>query len=136
MNITEYVQQYGIRAEVIKDRGAQVDDQGWEHHAYVLRLVNLAQGTVMEPVPWMQGYGIETSPQDRPEQVLDALVSDVHSIRDSSSFEDWAEGLGYDPDSRRAERIYRQIEDQAEALIRFLGGEDEFERVAYEIERL
>lgn len=135
MDIREYVQRQGIRVEVVKDRGAQVNEDGWEHHAYILRLVNDTTGETMEPVPWMQGYGIETVPQDEPATVLDALVSDASTLTEGA-FEDWASALGYDPDSRKAERTYREIQAQASELVRFLGGVDEFEHVAYEIERL
>lgn len=40
------------------------------------------------------------------EDVLYSLVSDA-DVLNSSSFEDWANELGYDPDSRKAESIYR-----------------------------
>lgn len=33
--IAEYVERRGITCEVVRDRGAQVED-GWEHHAYVV----------------------------------------------------------------------------------------------------
>lgn len=38
--------------------------------------------------------------------VLYSLLMDASAI-DSPDFESWAEDLGYDPDSRRAEKIYR-----------------------------
>lgn len=38
--------------------------------------------------------------------VLYALTSDA-SVLDSATFEDWAGDLGFDPDSRLAEKIYR-----------------------------
>lgn len=56
-------------------------------------------------------------------EVLDCLASDAASIENSKSFEDWASELGYEEDSRRAERIYQVCVRQAEKLERFLGPE-------------
>lgn len=55
--------------------------------------------------------------------VLGCLASDAASLDNALSFEDWAADLGYDPDSRRAERTYRLIVTQTERLRRFLGRE-------------
>lgn len=57
--------------------------------------------------------------------VMDCLCSDTASIENTSGFEDWAADLGYDPDSRRAEAIYEQCDEQAGELRAFLG--DDFE---------
>jgi len=47
--------------------------------------------------------------------VLYSLLSDTDT-RNYSNFEDWAEMLGYDTDSRRAERIYKECLQTALAL--------------------
>ena len=39
-------------------------------------------------------------------EVLSCLVSEAHPIVDGATFEDWADELGFDTDSRRAERTY------------------------------
>lgn len=54
--------------------------------------------------------------------VLDCLASDASSV-DTNSFEDWCADLGYDVDSRKAERTYRECKRQAEKLSHFLGGQ-------------
>ena len=128
----EYVADHGITAEVIKDRGAQVDRPGgWEHHAYVVRLTN-AEGRTIE-TPWRQGYGIETSPSETPEHILGSLVRDASSA--DQSFPDWAEEMGA-TDIRDAWETYHACEAIREPLIAFLGSEGELERVACEIEPL
>jgi hypothetical protein len=68
MNIKQYAKKNRISAEIVRDRGHQVDESGWEHHAYVLRLTrdDGALSRRMEDVPWMQGLGIESSPVDEP----------------------------------------------------------------------
>ncbi len=37
------------------------------------------------------------------------------------SFDEWARDLGYDTDSRRAEKTYKQVVSQTAKLKRFLG---------------
>lgn len=51
--------------------------------------------------------------------VLHCLVSDAGAL-DHGSFEDWASNLGYDADSRKAEKIYRACLDTGLALRRML----------------
>jgi hypothetical protein len=41
------------------------------------------------------------------EDVVYSLIMDSSSIFDAGGFESWASGLGYDPDSRKAEAVYR-----------------------------
>jgi hypothetical protein len=53
--------------------------------------------------------------------VLGCMVMDAQSIEDTDSFEDWADELGYDPDSRKAERIYKATQTEANKLRRLLG---------------
>lgn len=59
------------------------------------------------------------------EDVINCLVQDALSLENSTGFEDWAENLGYDPDSRKAEKIYKAVEEQSELIRDFLG--DHFE---------
>ena len=51
--------------------------------------------------------------------VLECLLSDLSGADDS--FEDWASEFGYDPDSRKAEKIYRTIKSQAVKTRNLLG---------------
>jgi hypothetical protein len=53
--------------------------------------------------------------------VLHCLCSDSVSVDNAQSFEDWANELGYDSDSRRAEKLFRACEKAAVRLHRFLG---------------
>lgn len=137
MNIKQYVKKNSIRVEVVRDRGTQVED-GWEHHAYVLRLVwdDGSQSRFLEDVKWSQGHGVQSVPQDEPAQVLDALISDANAYDEAQSFEDFCATFGYDEDSRKAEKLYRECGEISKKLAAFLGGRDELERVTYKIERL
>ena len=60
--------------------------------------------------------------------VLNCLADDAGGYENArnGAFESWASEYGYDEDSRKAEKIFRAIERQAEQLERILG------RLAYE----
>jgi len=67
------------------------------------------------------------------EDVLDCLASDA-SLVDQNGFEGWCSELGYDTDSRRAEKTYRVCEHGAKRLLKFLG-EDLYRKLLYKTER-
>ena len=52
-------------------------------------------------------------------EALECLASDCAAI--DQPFEDWAGDYGYDVDSRKAEKMYRTIQDQANALRKLFG---------------
>ena len=78
------------------------------------------------------GYAHRKEPEAA--EVLDCLASNSSSIESCRGFEDWARDLGYDIDNRKAERIFKACEQQAEKLQQFMG--DEYEKLLYETERL
>ena len=129
----DFVKRHMIEVTIKHDRGTQVRD-GWEHHAYVLELVN-QQGRTLE-TEWRQGLGIETSPTDTPAEVLDALVSDAWSVESARDFDDWALDFGYDTDSRKAFATYEACQRIAEDLATFLGDPADVEYLATEVERI
>jgi hypothetical protein len=55
--------------------------------------------------------------------VMHSLLSDGSPFFDAESFEDWAGNLGYDPDSRKAESIYRECDRTGRAMQGALGAE-------------
>jgi len=69
-------------------------------------------------------HGAEPEVQD----VLDCLLSDSDVL--DREFEDWASDLGYDSDSRKAERIYKACLKSSGKLKAFLG-EELFEQMRY-----
>lgn len=129
--ITDYVFEHGITAEIVTDRGSQVDD-GWEHHAYIVQLTNPSTGQTIK-TPWRQGYGIETSPSDTPDAILDSLVSDAWGFWVAGDFEEWANKYGYNSDSIKALRLWEQLNDLYPQVVNFVGN---LEEVATEYERL
>ena len=69
------------------------------------------------------------------QQVLDCVASDAAGYEDSGSFEEWAMNYGYNPDSRKAEKIYRLVEQESRELRTFLGNEA-YESLLRETERM
>lgn len=93
----------------------------WDHKVW--RMVLRTQGRRMQ----VQYYTGLAHGKPTAEDLLSSLVSDAHTVRNTDSFEDWAAELGFDPDSRQAERDYRATQRQTERLARFLGDRyDEF----------
>jgi len=70
------------------------------------------------------GLGIYTSEIPAPPlaDVLSSLLLDASAI-DEGSFEDWAASLGYDPDSRKAEAIWKACVETGLKLRSALGDE-------------
>lgn len=132
--MADYVAAHGITVEVLENRGIQRDKDNWEHQSFKLRLINNEGRTIN--TSWRQGMGITKDPADMADEVFDSLISDANSYREASGFEDWAEGLGYDIDSRKAHRIWQKLRRMEPKVIEFVGGNDEFEHIAYNIERL
>jgi hypothetical protein len=152
MDIKGYVKSKSITVELVKDRGFQIDEDnrsdyspnGWEHHAYKLKLSRRNRdGDLIEtPVfDWRCGTGFydsypeDVSVTDLAPELLDSLVSDATAYTNARNFEDFAADFGYDTDSRKAERIYFACGETAKWLTEFLGGQREYERVA-NLERL
>ena len=76
-------------------------------------------------VPFYTGPGWSREPDL--DDVMECLCSDAVGVINATCFEEWADDLGFDSDSRRAEATYRQVQRQTEELRRLLG--DDFERI-------
>ena len=70
-----------------------------------------------------QGSAHKRGPQGP--DVLYCLLSDASSVQHCNGFEDWAQELGFDEDSRRTEAIYKACEAQGAKTEQFLG--DDFD---------
>jgi hypothetical protein len=78
-----------------------------------------------------QGYAHTEPP--KVDAVLSCLADDAAGV-DASGFEDWAAELGYDTDSRKAERLYQTCKREAANLRAFLGA-DLYSDLLYHTER-
>lgn len=68
-------------------------------------------------------------------EVVDAVAAEAAVVEDTSCYEDWAAQMGFDPDSRRGERVYRDERHQAK-LLRALIGDAAYRKLLWEVERL
>jgi hypothetical protein len=105
-----------IGFEIVDGPDYSTDADGWEHHAYTLKLTY--DGREMMS-PWRAGLGITDDPTLA--DVLESLFLDTDSYTDD--FEEWASEYGYDTDSRKAEATWRAVGEQA-AKVRALFGDD------------
>lgn len=83
-------------------------------------------------VPFSRGPALEGEPTA--EDVLDCLASDASGVENARNFEEWASEYGYDTDSRKAERTYNIVREQAKQLRGFLGS-DAYELLLWHTER-
>jgi hypothetical protein len=68
-------------------------------------------------------------------EVLDAVAAQAAVVDQAHGYEQWALAMGFDPDSRAGERVYRAACRQAR-LLRQLLGEDQYARLLWQTERL
>jgi len=70
-------------------------------------------------VPFSMGPALSREPTSQ--DVLGCLLSDASGA--DAPFEEWARDLGFDPDSRKAERTYKIVVKQTADLHRLLGND-------------
>ena len=130
MNVKQFCTKHKIkaRAEWADSNPHMADSQNMNHFKVTLRHAG-RQMTLY----FSQGYAISGEPTAA--DVLNCLASDSSSVENARSFEDWAADLGYDPDSRKAEKIFKICEKQAERLKKFLG-EDLYKILLWDVEGL
>lgn len=107
-----------IRAEVKYGNDYRGDDDGWRASSNPWT-VTLKNGRRRMTVPYWTGSAITDEPTAA--DVLESLLLDA-SVGDQS-FHDFCADLGYDEDSRKAERLHRECQRIAERLARFLGAD-------------
>lgn len=83
--------------------------------------VTLHNGEQTLTVPFGMGSGHTDEPEAA--EVINCLVSDAATYENARSFEEWADELGFDEDSRKALTTWRQVAKQTAALRDFLGAE-------------
>jgi hypothetical protein len=101
-------------------------DDAWARTATHYQ-VTLRRGARRMTVPFFMGSALKGPPTA--DEVLECLLSDASGLDDAAGFEEWAREYGYDPDSRKAKRTYREVCRHAENLRRFLG--DDYASAVY-----
>ena len=84
-------------------------------------------------VYFSMGYG-HNGKKPTAADVLDCLASDASTIENTRGFEDWCLDLGYDTDSRKAEKTFKTCEHQSKQLRSFMG--EHYENLLWNTERL
>lgn len=141
----------GVREKASIDSDSS--DKPWEHYAWQVSFDRGTPGVNHSGLttPYKTGIGhvhqkgqtfhgaevmakfVPTPPSV--EDVLDSLASEAAMYDESRDFEDFCANLGYDTDSRRAERIYNELGEVAKRL-RFFLGREAYDELLYRTERL
>jgi GH35 family endo-1,4-beta-xylanase len=117
MNTVNFCKKHGLK---IRSKPVSVNklNPGWidaDHWHVTIRFGKKQMSTYFS-----KGSGHHGEPPNVAE-VINCLASDSASIENSPIFQDWANEMGYDPDSRKAERIFNICHKQADRLTKFLG---------------
>ena len=133
MTLQELIRKYRLRMESeLTDRNPHMADDEWSRRATHWKCV-IKRGRTKMTIFFSQGPAIVHEPSL--EEVLDSLGSDAGTYLNARGFEDWAVEYGYDPDSRRAETIWKAVGKQIADLRRLLG-ESGLEELAFKTERI
>lgn len=89
------------------------DSENMDHWRVVFKLNRRTLTTYFS-----MGYG-HNGKEPVAGDVIGCLVSDARGADYCRSFEDWCGDYGYDPDSRKAERIFKACERTSKELKRF-----------------
>lgn len=137
VTVSEFCKSHEITAEFKHmGRGTQSPwDEKWECDHWKVKFTRRALSgskPVFMTVDFYCGSGL-SGKQPTAEEVLDCLASDATTI--GESFEDFALNLGYDTDSRKAEKIYKAVLHQTNRLKKFITNSVTFEKLL-NLERL
>lgn len=112
MTLSEFVTKYGIEMRSVREQG---DGSNW---ACEFRFDGQAPG--QEPDVFTCTFPAWPWPPTTT-QVLSWLAGDARTVLAVHSFEEWAEDLDVNPDSRREERRYQDVRKRSSQLKRWLG---------------
>ncbi len=114
------------------DRNPNMDARDMDH--WKVQFTRRSEGRAVRMTTYFSmGYG-HNGKEPNVADVLDCLASDSSSA-DQSDFESWCGDLGYDQDSRKAEKTYKACQHAAQRLKNFLGA-DLYEQLLYSTERM
>ena len=133
MDLQERINRDGFTAEATwRDAPpSYIDSYGWGRGSRWFD-VTLRYGGRTLTVPFGQGPAHTEDPTAA--DVIDCLASDSATYDNANGFEDWAADLGFDTDSRKAEKTYNTVAAQRDDLAAFLG--DQYDAYLYQTERL
>lgn len=85
-------------------------------------LCTLSRDGAMASFWYSMGPALKGEPELK--DVLSCLSRESHDVLHCDTFEEWADCLGYDTDSRKAEKVYHACRDNAAKLSQLLGKSD------------
>lgn len=115
--MTEYVAKHGLTMTSSRiSHNPNSDDWGDRDRHWQCEITG--EGVELL-IPFSQGSAHTKPPAIV--DVLSCLASDASFVENCDTFEDFANELGYDPDSRKAEATYKACQEQTGYLIQELG---------------
>lgn len=133
MKLSRFIESRKVRMdppEYVADNPNMAADDGWKRSATHWKCT-IRRGNKQLTTYFSQGSAHTKEPTLA--DILDCLASDAAGIDNARDFEDWCAELGYDPDSRKAEKTFKVCEKQAESLKRLFG--EDFKTLLYETGR-
>lgn len=124
---SEFITENGIS---MKSEYADSNPNMTDFHGDHWKVIVKANGKRMT-LHFSKGYGHNGKEPDVCE-VISCLASDASSL-EGNDFESWCSDLGYDTDSRKAEKTYKVCERQA-AKLRNLLGDVLYDELLYNVE--
>lgn len=113
MTLTMTTPKVTLTAERV-DANPNMPDFDGQHYKVTLRY----KGRRMT-LPYSLGWGFKNEPTA--DQVMETLMMDA--LPEGTTFEEWARDLGYNPDSRWAERTFKAVVRQTARTKKFLGAD-------------
>ena len=116
----QFIAQNGISMTCQRaESNPNMEDSGSRMNHWRCTLCSRGQQMV---VPFSMGAALDREPLTQ--DVLHCLAADASGLDSAGGcFEEWAADYGYDPDSRKAERIFRAVSRQSAKLLKLLGDE-------------
>lgn len=115
MTMQQFIEQHTITLTATRtDRNPDMSDFEGDHWKVTLKRPGHRMTLVFS-----KGYGHQGGAPTVIE-VLECLQSDARGAEECASFEDFCDYFGYDNDSRRAEKTYKDFKRQAAKLRTFL----------------
>lgn len=131
----QFINQHKITAEsVMVEENPNMDSMPTGSYYWRVTLRKAPPSARRMTIYYSMGPALDHEP--RADEVLDCLASDASGCENAQSFEDWCRGYGYDTDSRKAEKTYQIIENQARRLKAFCATDETYKDLLWNTERL
>lgn len=126
MTFNEYITQHKITMSAAQtNSNPNMTDDTMDHWRCVL---SRREGNQRKKLTIIFSMGMgHKGKAPKASNLLISLVRDASGVNDATSFEDWCREYGYDPNSHKAEKIFKACEREAKKLQNFAG--DSYEQL-------